>query len=113
MNTNVFGALVFALLLGACAHAEKPMLAQSDAQTDKQADKQTGEQAIQTRDRVGLMGRCDVASGAKTDARARRTRGFSSTAAGSNARCYNQADIQRTGSVDVGEALRRLDPSVH
>jgi len=29
-----------------------------------------------------------------------------------NARCYSKADLERADSVDIGNALRKLDPSI-
>lgn len=31
----------------------------------------------------------------------------------SNGRVYTRSDIERTGDVDLGDALRRLDPSIN
>ena len=30
-----------------------------------------------------------------------------------NARCFSKTDIERTGSIDIADALRKLDPSIH
>jgi hypothetical protein len=32
---------------------------------------------------------------------------------GANGRVYTREDIERTGEVDLADALRRLDPSIH
>jgi hypothetical protein len=57
-----------------------------------------------------LMGNCSAAAAAGSPVRAASgTRGL----AYANARCYNRADLDRVGSLDVADALRRLDPSIH
>ncbi len=30
-----------------------------------------------------------------------------------NAHCFSKTDIERTGSIDIADALRKLDPSIH
>jgi hypothetical protein len=57
-----------------------------------------------------LMGNCRAMAASDSPVKAASgTRGL----AYANARCYNRADLDRVGSLDVADALRRLDPSIH
>jgi hypothetical protein len=57
-----------------------------------------------------LMGNCSAMAASDRPVKAASgTRGL----AYANARCYNRADLDRVGSIDIADALRRLDPSIH
>lgn len=48
-----------------------------------------------------------------TDTRGSETDADRRGCLGANGRSYSRDDIRRTGEVDLGDALRRLDPSIH
>lgn len=48
-----------------------------------------------------------------TSSRIRRDKAGSCAKSASPTRSYSREDIERTGQMDVGDALRRLDPRFH
>jgi len=48
-----------------------------------------------------------------TNIRSRSTSSKDRKCIGANGRAYTREDLQHTGEVDIADALRKLDPSIH
>jgi len=81
-----------ALLLQGCATAPSANAPSANATMDKSAD-------------AAYMGDCRRVP---KDKSGHRQRDLTTT----NARCYSKADLDRTGGIDISDALRKLDPSI-
>lgn len=47
------------------------------------------------------------------DSKADKVENFDKRCFAGNGRVYTREDIERTGEIDIAEALRKLDPSIH
>ena len=75
-----------ALLLQACANAPSKL-------------------AMKQSENVAYMGDCRRVPPSNSSFRQRDLRN-------TNARCYSKTDLDRTGGIDISDALRKLDPSI-
>ena len=103
---DVLSCLVFAASAQSAVDAPVPPVGQQAAVTDADALETTGQPAIrELNDR-----NCLKHTGTRISPRADRNGRKCANAVG---RAYNRDDLDRTGAVDLAEALRRLDPAVH
>lgn len=61
--------------------------------------------AMRKSENVAYMGDCRRVPHTNSSFRQRDLRS-------TNARCYSKTDLDRTGSIDISDALRKLDPSI-
>lgn len=110
MKTMIRTMVVGVLFGSAFAVAAQTTPEPADAATLEQADKQAdADRAAAEVDRFCLKetgSRIPVASRASSEREHRRC-------TGANGRVYTREEIERTGEVDLADALRRLDPSIH
>jgi hypothetical protein len=85
MRILLVASITLLIGLGGCAHQQTAAVAKTDREQP-------------------LLGDCRAVKPSKSQLRPSQY---------GNARCYNSADISRTGSIDVSDALRKLDPSIH
>ena len=83
---------LIALLLQACAN-------------DPFTNAPSAKVATRKSENVAYMGDCRRVPQSNSSFRQRDLRS-------SNARCYSKTDLDRTGSIDISDALRKLDPSI-
>ena len=87
MKCAYFLTGLIALLLQACANVPSETIAMKKSEN------------------VAYMGDCRRVPQSKSSFRHSELRT-------SNARCYSKTDLDRTGGIDISDALRKLDPSI-
>ena len=102
----VLSSLVFAASAQSPVDAPVPPVEQQAAVPDADAPETTGQPATRELDDRN----CLKHTGTRISPRADRNGRKCANAVG---RAYNRDDLDRTGAVDLAEALRRLDPAVH
>lgn len=99
-------ALVAALAVFAFAAA--PAVAQSQEEPEEEARSRARDSARKPDDRF-----CIEQTGSRiVAARNARSKSDQKDCVAAGGRVYTREDIERTGSVDLRDALRRLDPSI-
>lgn len=111
---SLIGAILLGVAFGASAHDHG---LQANVDTATQANVEATAKATATAEASA-----DAASLAKLDAhrncmrytgtRIVRNKRGEPECLGANGRVYSRADIENTGSVELSEALRKLDPSI-
>lgn len=102
---SLLGALAFA----AAAQASEPQVAQPSATADTAAATQDEAKKPDVNERNCLRHtgtHIGTQVGSRTDTRKERK------CIGMNGRAYTREDLERTGEVDIADALRKLDPSI-
>jgi len=115
MNMHAKTLFAAAMLSLSCLAAQAQEMT-SDASPAPQADAQTAPPARAEVNCVRYTGSLVLAAQARRDER--RARATGTTAAqppcnGSPGQGYSREDIQRTGAIDLADALRKLDPAIH
>lgn len=109
--TTTIRVLLASVLCG-LAFAAGAQTVTASAQADV-GDAQSRDAADRISDRNCLRhtgSRITAQANARADARKDKSKRECAPLSG---RSYTREDIDRTGALDIGEALRRLDPSVH
>ncbi|MFP7722692.1 hypothetical protein [Lysobacter sp. A3-1-A15] len=107
MNHPTTKRLLAASVLGAAAFAVSAQPpAESEANTRIEAHLQTEAEVQVDADR-----NCMRHTGTRIHTRTTREKGRDCVMA--NGRVYSRSDLERTGSVDMADALRRLDTSIY
>jgi hypothetical protein len=104
---SLLGALAFA----AAAQASEPQVVQPSATADTAAATQDeAKPDVNDRNCLRHTG-THISSGTQVSSRVDSRKDRKCT--GANGRAYTREDLQRTGEVDIADALRKLDPSIH
>ena len=107
MNHPMMKRLLAAGVLGAAAcavSAEPPVQSEADARAQAQLEAEAEVQKDADRN-------CMRYTGTHIQTRAMREKGKDCVIA--HGRVYSRSDIERTGAVDIADALRRLDSSIY
>src|SRR5688572_5944187 len=104
---SLLGALAFA----AAAQASEPQVAQPSATADTAAAAQDEAKKPDVNDRNCLRHTgTHINSGTQVSSRADGP--TDRKCIGANGRVYTREDLERTGEIDIADALRKLDPSI-
>lgn len=111
MTTNTIRFLLASALCGlAFAAGAQTVTVSADAEAGDMPAQDAGER-ISDRNCLRHTGsRITEQANARADARKDKSRRECAPLSG---RSYTREDIDRTGAIDIADALRRLDPSVH
>jgi hypothetical protein len=105
---SLLGALAFA----AAAQTSEPQVAQPSATAETAAATQDEAKKPDVNERNCLRQTgTRISSGTQVSSRADGHKDRKCT--GANGRAYTREDLERTGEVDIADALRKLDPSIH
>ena len=107
MNHPMMKRLLAAGVLGAAAFAvlaEPPVQSEADARAQAQLEAEA--EVREDADR-----NCMRYTGTRIQTRAMREKGKDCVFA--NGRVYSRGDLERTGELDIADALRRLDTSIY
>ncbi len=107
MSPMMMKRLLAASVLGAVAFgvsANPPAQTSADAHTEARLQSEAALQEDADRN-------CMRYTGTHIQTRAMREKGKDCVVA--NGRVFSRTDIERTGEVDIADALRRLDPSIY
>ena len=100
--------LIASALLGCAVAFAVPMQAMAQADEPEEADNARAKASKKSDDRF-----CIEQTGSRvTAARNARSRSDEKECVAAGGRVYSREDIEKTGSVDIRDALRRLDPSI-
>ena len=111
MNHLMMKRLLAAGVLGAAAFAvsaEPPVQSEADARAQAQLEAEAEAEAEVQKD---ADRNCMRYTGTHIQTRAMREKGKDCVIA--HGRVYSRSDIERTGAVDIADALRRLDSSIY
>lgn len=109
LKISLMASLLGALAFTAAAHAAEPQPATANdariaAQDEaKKADASDAYCLRQTGTRIAR----------RAETRDARADGKKSRSCGAIGRAYTRADMDRTGEINIADALRKLDPSIH
>ena len=113
MTTNTFRVLLASALCGLAFAASAQTVAVSadaEAQAGDMPAQDAGERVSDRNCLRHTGSRITAHANAKADARKDKSKRACAPLSG---RSYTREDIDRTGAIDIADALRRLDPSVH
>ena len=109
MNHPMMKRLLAAGVLGAAAFAvsaEPPVQSEADARAQAQLEAEAEAEVQKDADR-----NCMRYTGTHIQTRAMREKGKDCVIA--HGRVYSREDLERTGELDIADALRRLDTSIY
>ena len=109
---HVMISLLGALAFVAAVQASEPQVVQPSATADTAAATQDEAKKPDVNERNCLRHTgTHISSGTQVSSRVDSRKDRKCT--GANGRAYTREDLQRTGEVDIADALRKLDPSIH